>query len=63
MHPGHLDELSGLEVIPSPPFPSLQVGIQGQGVAEVAQFITTNFIPITFVILLLLQFLSMLIDR
>ena len=40
-----------------------QIGIAGQGAGQAAKFIQNNYIPIPFVIMLLLQFLSMLVDR
>ena len=41
----------------------MQIGIQNNDVVQVAQFITSNSIPLPFVIMLILQFLSMLADR
>jgi hypothetical protein len=42
---------------------SFGVGSAGGGVSEAAAFIQNNRVPLPFVIMLLLQFLSMLVDR
>ena len=42
---------------------SKQIQSGGEGVIQVAEFITTNNIPPLFLAMLLLQFVSMLIDR
>ena len=42
---------------------SIQIGAPSGNVTAVAQYIQSNQIPIIFVVMLLLQFLSMLIDR
>lgn len=44
-------------------FAYMQVGIAGDGVSQAAAFIQNNYIPLPFLVMLLLQFLSMLVDR
>ncbi len=44
-------------------FVVVQVGVQGQTVSTVASYIQDNYVPYTFVIMLILQFLSMMVDR
>ena len=42
----------------------LQVGVpSSDNITAAAEFIQTNQVPIVFVVMLLLQFLSMLVDR
>jgi hypothetical protein len=42
---------------------SFGVGIAGGGLGQAATYIQNNYVPLPFVVMLLLQFLSMLIDR
>jgi hypothetical protein len=42
---------------------SFGVGIAGEGVGQAATFIQNNYIPLPFVLMLLLHFVSMLVDR
>ena len=44
-------------------FMSQQIGIAGGGLGQAAAYIQDNYVPLPFVVMLLLQFLSMLVDR